>query len=137
MMLLPTALLCLALNVFHESRGEPIMGQYAVAKVTLNRAQGNEDRVCDEVFKPRQFSWANDVGAVKTKQGWRISASYYPRESEAWDKAVKIATMTLNGRTYSFLNNATHFHTVQVKPAWAKKDTRVARIGRHIFHAIA
>ena len=28
---------CLALNIFHEARGEPKLGQYAVAHVTKNR----------------------------------------------------------------------------------------------------
>lgn len=28
---------CLALNIYHEVRGEPIIGQVAVAKVVLNR----------------------------------------------------------------------------------------------------
>lgn len=37
--MIKTALLCLALTIFHESRGEPIEGQYAVAEVVLNRAE--------------------------------------------------------------------------------------------------
>ena len=28
---------CLALNIYHEARGEPIVGQEAVAYVTINR----------------------------------------------------------------------------------------------------
>ena len=30
-------LMCLARNIYHEARGEPITGQYAVAEVTMNR----------------------------------------------------------------------------------------------------
>ena len=55
-MLISTAALCLALNVFHEARGEFIPGQYAVALVTLNRAEHDPAKVCDVVFKRHQFS---------------------------------------------------------------------------------
>ena len=37
-MLAQGALLCLALNIYHEARGEPLKGQIAVASVTMNRA---------------------------------------------------------------------------------------------------
>ena len=32
-MLLKTALMCMAMNVYHEARSEPIVGQIAVAQV--------------------------------------------------------------------------------------------------------
>jgi spore germination cell wall hydrolase CwlJ-like protein len=56
-MLIKSALLCLALNVYFEARGEPIQGQYAVAHVTLNRVKENKSDICSEVFKKNQFSW--------------------------------------------------------------------------------
>lgn len=52
-MTLSEALLCLALNVYFEARGEPIIGQYAVAHVTLNRVKENNSTVCKEVYKSR------------------------------------------------------------------------------------
>ena len=36
--MIKTAILCLALTVYHESRGEPQAGQYAVAEVVMNRS---------------------------------------------------------------------------------------------------
>ena len=36
-MLLKTALMCMAMNVYHEARSEPIVGQIAVAQVVIIR----------------------------------------------------------------------------------------------------
>ena len=33
---------CLAENIYHEARGEPLAGQYAVAEVTMNRVRSRE-----------------------------------------------------------------------------------------------
>ena len=50
---------CLALNVYHEARGEVIEGQIAVAHVTLNRVNHSyfPETICDVVYQNRQFSW--------------------------------------------------------------------------------
>src|SRR5690554_3545291 len=59
---------CLAQAVYHESRGEPESGQWAVASVILNRVESSAypDTVCDVVFQNAhlrnrcQFSFACD-----------------------------------------------------------------------------
>jgi spore germination cell wall hydrolase CwlJ-like protein len=45
---------CLVRNVYHESRGESLIGQAAVAHVTLNRVRSPAypDSVCDVVWQP-------------------------------------------------------------------------------------
>jgi N-acetylmuramoyl-L-alanine amidase len=58
-MSIENALLCLALNVYHEARGETVEGQVAVAMVTMNRAGWDTRNVCPTVYKPRQFSWTH------------------------------------------------------------------------------
>ena len=54
---LTAAVVCLALNIYNEARGEPEEGQLAVAYVTINRAAGKRTKICDEVFRAKQFSW--------------------------------------------------------------------------------
>ncbi|NIO43392.1 MAG: hypothetical protein GTO41_26515, partial [Burkholderiales bacterium] len=46
---------CLALNVYHEARGEPMAGQYAVAEVTMNRVASRRypNTVCKVVFQKK------------------------------------------------------------------------------------
>lgn len=124
-MLLESAVLCLALNIFHEARGESVIGQYAVAQVTMNRAQGDQRKVCKEVYRPSQFSWVGKkpAGAPTT-------------EPDRWEMAKKIARVQLSGRMrLDFSKGATHYHAVHVRPHWALKLDRTVRIGRHVFYA--
>lgn len=133
-MLLATAVMCLAMNIYAEARGESILGQYGVALVTMNRAH-KEDRVCEETFKSRQFSWANS-GVYKTKNGWIISERLEPKDAQAWWVANKIAVATLNGRMPDITKGATHYHAVRVSPYWSKSQEPTKKIGSHIFYAL-
>ena len=49
---------CLVRNVYHECRGESLIGQAAVAHVTLNRVRSPAypDTVCGVVWQSGQFS---------------------------------------------------------------------------------
>jgi hypothetical protein len=44
---------CLTKNIYHEARGEPVDGQYAVAEVTMNRVASKHypNTVCDVVYQ--------------------------------------------------------------------------------------
>lgn len=134
-MIVSTALVCMALNIYHEARGEQVPGQYAVALVTMNRA-GTPERVCDTVFRRKQFSWANR--AVKRDQaGWRIGQGLIPRELEAWERAQIIAGITLAGRMSDFTQGSTHYHARWVRPYWSSKLERTRAIGGHVFYRSA
>lgn len=132
-MIISSALLCLAMNVYSEARSEPVMGQYAVALVTMNRAGWEQEKVCKEVFKPMQFSWANSR-VTRVKGGWLIPESLKPREVDAWDKAMRIARVTLDGRMLDITHGSTYYHTVNVRPAWRKAFVITRRIGEHVFY---
>jgi spore germination cell wall hydrolase CwlJ-like protein len=115
---------CLAKNIYHESRGESLHGKIAVAQVTINRVNSKlfHNTVCGVVYAHRQFSWTLD----KTKR---------VRDTKAWQSALEISRAVLT-QTVALPNfTATHFHTRQVKPYWAKTKTRVAVIGNHIFYS--
>jgi len=132
-MIISTAVLCLAMNVYMEARSEMIPGQYAVALVTMNRAGRDPKRICAEVFKPSQFSWANDR-VVKVKGGWQIPSDLRPREAHAWDLAFRVASWTLAGNMPDFTNGSTYYHTKAVKPAWRKAFEWTTTIGAHVFY---
>lgn len=133
-MILTTALMCMALNIYHEARGEPIAGQHAVALVTMNRAETN-DNVCDTVLAPKQFSWTNNL-IVKTKRGYALTKGGVPKDKNAWESAVFTARLALNGKLPDFTLGATHFHADYVSPYWAPKMVRLNLhgVGRHIFY---
>jgi len=117
---------CLAENVYYESRGEPLKGQLAVAKVTLNRLdEGYANSVCGVVKQGCQFSWVCD-GTLTRPFG------------PAWTHAVGIALVALNEphKVEDPTNGATYFHATYIEwqPGWRKVQDSVRQIGNHIFY---
>lgn len=135
-MIATAALTCLALTIYHEARSEPILGQYAVALVVMNRAKRQRQQVCHEAFKPKQFSWTND-GVTRVEQGWRLDEQHLPREERAWWLARRIAAATLAGRMVDFTRGSTHYHTHAVAPEWRKSLKLMRVLGQHRFYAAA
>jgi N-acetylmuramoyl-L-alanine amidase len=115
---------CLARNIYHEARGEPLEGQLAVAQVTLNRVQSDkyQNTVCGVVYAHRQFSWTNS-GTKKIKN------------AKAWRAALDVSRAVLTQSVALPKFAAMHFHTRQVRPTWAKNKQIVAVIGNHIFYS--
>jgi N-acetylmuramoyl-L-alanine amidase len=120
---------CLALNVYHESRNQPLEGQLAVAHVTLNRLDDPSfpSTICDVVFRSRHFSWTNDPA----------KRSETPRETAAWETARRVAQIALADRDGDPVQGSTYFHLAAVSPDWAASLQRVRQIGDHIFYARA
>ena len=131
-MILETAILCMALNIYHEARSEMIPGQYAVANVTMNRA-GSRDRVCDTVTQPKQFSWTNNL--TTRKQGQVVlKREGYPKDQVAWDRAQRIARVVLKRPDLDFTNGATHYHATYVAPIWRHGLEKTKKMGTHVFY---
>ena len=130
-MLIAGTLTCLALNVYFESRGESLAGQYGVALVTLNRAEQTSRNVCDVVMAPKQFSWTDRV--QRRHRRWVLPKDMAPVETDAWKKAVWVATVTMTGVVADITRGATYYDRKDVHPAWEKKMRVVAKIGRHRF----
>ena len=125
---------CLAMNVYHEARGEPVSGQYAVANVTLNRV--NADRYPDDVCRVvYQKTWIDKRQRYVAAFSWTVDRiADIPKESRAWKQAVKVARQVYYENATSQAKDALYYHADYVKPRWASKKLRVAKIGRHIFY---
>ena len=133
-MSLSAATLCLALNVYHESRSEPIQGQYAVAAVTMNRAQGESSKICNEVFKPNQFSWTSGIPKKTPAKKLNYARKQKKEDTEAWHLSVNIAKLTLLG--FIDFKDVVNYHRYDVHPDWAYTGEFkfVKRIGSHLFY---
>jgi len=118
--MIKSAMLCLALTVFFEARGEPEQGKYAVAEVVLNRAESRNLDVCEVVYEKNQFSWV---------KGWNGKV---PINKPGWEAAVAIANTTLDKGGTNYTNGATYFHSKRVKPRW--KAVYAITIGNHVFY---
>lgn len=134
--------LCLAQAVYFEARGEPEAGQWAIARVVLNRVAHDNypGQVCDVVFQGAsqrghcQFSFACDGRSDVGGNGNRIVR-------ESWVKANLIAEEAY--RRYlqdqpsvgELPASTLFFHARRVSPGWATAYQPVARIGAHVFYA--
>lgn len=124
----PADLACLALNIYHEARGESVQGQAAVAHVTLNRRSDARypDSLCGVVAqrnpKACQFTWVCQA------------EDYSPHELGAFKRSLRIALEVVTGRRRDPTNGATHFITTSMRmPGWARRLHQTATIGRHRF----
>jgi spore germination cell wall hydrolase CwlJ-like protein len=123
---------CLAQNVYYEARGENIIGQQAVAEVTLNRWKRHQPKtLCDIIFQRNdtvcQFSWVCDTNRGTPHQN-----------SPAWITAINIAWSATHGETCQCeLEEAIYFHAVYTQPSWSRTQIRLKQIGNHVFYAAA
>lgn len=107
-----------------ESASEGQAGMDAVAVVMVNRAMGSIDSLERVVTKPKQFSAYNDQAWLNR---W-IRAYYTPDVRQRAQKAIERA-LTMEDRPAW-----THYHTINVRPYWAKGH-RGERVGQHVFYS--
>ena len=118
-MTLLEGLLWLTLNIYHEARSEPQVGQIAVAHVTLNRAANRKISIKDVIQQPHQFSW---IG----------KKSYIPHNIPVFFQCMQSAYIALN--TNDFTAGATHYHLKNVDPDWSSSLTYINQYGSHKFY---
>lgn len=130
---------CLANNIYHEARGEPIDGQYAVAMVTMNRVTYDFGvNVCDVVYagyksasgkyvkNKCQFSWVCDGRNDQV----RINSAQYKN-------ALVVAYRTYFReyyRLHDITKGATFYHNTTVTPKWSHTMDKTVQIANHLFY---
>jgi len=116
---------CLSLALYHEARGEKLLGQLMVARVIVNRTKSPRwpSSMCNVITQDRQFSF------------YRNNKTPKPRDEVAWAKAQKLAIKIINNPDILPFSTSDHYHNVNVRPVWRKGLYRIARIGRHIFYS--
>lgn len=130
MAIFTTALMCLALNVYKEARGEPVEGKLAVAMVTLNRSKKQDKPVCEVVFARKQFSWTiTDVRHGKVKK-----TAMPDFRSRVWNDCLAIARVSMLVRDRT--GGATFFHEKSIRPYWTKSLAYVGQWGNHKFYKV-
>jgi len=137
--MIEAAIVCLALNLYHEARGEPVIGQIAVSQVVLNRVKDKRypNTVCGVVRQARysrtsklplrhqcQFSWFCDGKSDK------------PKAKKLYKKYLNISKAIINSEVpfIDITDGATFYHADYVTPAWAKSKIKTVEIQDHIFY---
>ena len=122
---------CLALNIYHEARGEPVDGQVAVGHVVMNRVSSEQfpDTICGVVKQGIanklyrcQFTWFCD------------EFSDSPREGRAWVNSIALAYSVYVGHAKDPTGGALWYHADYVSPWWGRVLKRNRKIGIHIFY---
>lgn len=121
-------LMCLSTAVYHEARGEPVMGQIAVAHTVMNRVKSSSypDTVCEVIYQSNQFT---DIEHVIVD----YSSSY-------WKNAIEYATLSYIGFVDDPTGAAMFYHNPgKVTPKhYGDECVRYAvnevRIRNHLFY---
>ena len=138
-MLLETALMCMAFNIYHEAGNQSMIGQMAVGQVVLNRVADDRfpDTVCEVVKQAVTYKNTNKPVRWKCQFTWFCDGKVDEPdfESKTWSLALENASILLTKTiTLDITEGATHYHATYVRPAWAKTKTRTTRIDKHIFY---
>ena len=133
---------CLALNIYHEARGQSIAGQIAVGQVTLNRVKDNRfpNTICEVVMQgPHRASWKGTGEMIPVRH--RCQFSWYCdgksdkiKQRKAYNQIVSLSQILIDQDMIDITSGATHYHAYYVSPAWARSKKRTTKIEDHIFY---
>ena len=124
--------MCLATTIYLEARGQPELGQRAIAEIALRRRDSGAwgDSICSVVTAPGQFAMVtldprmrlNDLGA------WIVAARTALAAQREWDKPA--------GQRHEIVPGASHFAArTRDDPAW-QRSRLVAVIGDQNFYRV-
>ena len=113
---------CMALNIYHEARGEGFEGMIAVANVVVNRMRSKRypSTACAVIYQHKQFSWTLDPHLKPVLQ-------FSP-------EILRIASLALTGKLKDNTGGALYFHAKRITPYWASSKRKTAVIGNHVFY---
>lgn len=136
--MISAAVMCLAMNIYHEARGEPLAGQLAVGFSTMNRVASKRypDTVCGVVHQAKYHGW-DMVNPIKHRcqYSWFCDGlSDNPQDGKAMLESVLISKHIFAETITDISEGATHYHARYVNPYWADDMTVVLEIGQHIFY---
>ena len=138
-MILETALMCMALNMYHEAKNQSMLGQLAVGQVVMNRVEDKRfpDNVCDVITEAVTYKGTNKPVLHQCQFSWWCDGkSDQPREHNSLRTSKALAELMLKeGHDITVIGNeATHYHSNDVHPYWANDLHKIRRIGKHIFY---
>jgi len=136
--MISAAVMCLALNLYHEARGEPLAGQYAVGLSVLNRVRDKRypNNVCDVVHQAKYRGWdlENPI-RNQCQYSWFCDGKPdNPQDGKAMLEATILAQYIMTDIKIDITEGATHYHATYVHPYWADHMTTTVTIGQHIFY---
>ena len=119
---------CLAKNIYHEARGEPLLDRIRVSAVTIQTARKKGTTVCGEVYRK---AVSKRTGKLTARYSWTLDPRVRHRvdDMDCWRDAVEVAVLMLGGNDLGHdVHEATNFYSPsKVRPFWADAHQVVAR----------
>jgi N-acetylmuramoyl-L-alanine amidase len=139
--MLSSAIICLALNIYFEARGEPLVARAAVAYVTTNRLEEkglDTSKLCQIVYKKGVFSWTKHIEKYNESDSnpytIQFMQKYKIRERKEWSESLQLAQDVLDKKINNPIQDATIFHDLTVNPKWTKELTFIKKINIFKFY---
>jgi N-acetylmuramoyl-L-alanine amidase len=121
--MLDIAIICLTAAIYHEARGEPLIGQRAVAEVIINRVESKHwpNTICEVVKQKNQFSFYDEKNP-KVILNWEAEAV-----------AFTIASNYIIYGSQGIVSGATCYTTLEINNSWTQQYQVLKKIGSHKF----
>ena len=138
-MMLQAAVLCLALNIYHEARNQPVVGQIAVSQVVLNRVVSDNfpNDVCGVIYQAEYPGGDRQNLPIRDKCqfSWYCNrASDVPTDIDAYRWALILSNRIMENEFADVTDGATHYHSTKVLPKWSHRKEKLVQIEDHIFY---
>lgn len=125
---------CVVRNLYHEGRGEGLIGQGYIVKTVLNRVRDTKHphSVCSVIYQNKQFSWTHQIPKHKQQVPQKTTS-----EKELLKKIEVVSTVViyLDRLGVDFTQGSQFYHSIKIKPNWDyNKLERTETIGNHVFY---
>jgi spore germination cell wall hydrolase CwlJ-like protein len=129
---------CLAINIYHEARGEPIEGQIAVGHVVFNRVKHKSypNSICEVVKQAKYNPITYHPIRHKCHFSWYCDGkSDKPKDKDKYSKAIILSKALLLNIYPDNTCGATHyFNPHKVNPKWANNYNFKVKHANHVFY---
>lgn len=127
-------ILCLAINSYHEARGENFAGRLGMMNVVKNRVASKEfpDTICDVVKSAKKNSKGQIIKNKCAFSYFCDGISDIPKDLKTFEKLEQEARWFLEERPIDITEGSLYYHSVTVNPGWP--FVKVGRIGNSVFY---
>ncbi len=119
---------CLAVNLYHESRGQSDTANIMVISTVLNRVEDRRypDDICEVVFQNKQYAWTSDGKSDEIKDLYQYRRLYRLSEQALMHKDF----------VQNLSQSVTHYHSTTVNPYWVDSTRMeyVSTVDDHKFY---
>lgn len=125
---------CTVRNLYHEGRGEGLVGQAYIVKTVLNRVRDTRHphSVCKVIYQNKQFSWTHQIPKNKQQVPNKTTSE---KELLKQLEALSTVVILLDRVGIDFTQGSQFYHSVKVKPNWDySKLEKTKVVGNHVFY---